>query len=521
MSIDFGPLEFVDASISLRLPKLGMRATDGSVTASLALPRIGLSLTTFSGNISLALPKLGVRAFMDDTLVGSVPLPKFGIFISQFARPDVNVAFIALPSFGVLMHAAANISMSASLALPKLGLRAATSGNVARLRIPHFTASLSTDDPAAAPLLFALQSPGYVSMLADAPIMAIDDAASAFVSELTEILGLAFGDTVTAEDVFGGGGGARSMSLNDLLDSNDALALIGYIVCSVTATATTTLDEYRSFIMAMTDAVLGTDALVEQRGALAALADMLTATDLAQAVSFIVASSTATATVSTSALRDVLLSFADTATATSALNELRGLFIGHDDTATATDALSGFRHALLSINDSLFVGGRFVFDGVAYSIYAMQPVGAAMSTYTGLEVNSFFELDGVTYGMTETGVVRIDAPTDEGSPIQANIFSGLSNLNSTLLKAVPYVYVGLTRSGALLLKVTSMQRGVRKENWYKLNESARDAPTNERFQISKKLHSNYFGFTLSNIDGEDFDVDFVKGWVMRLNRRIS
>jgi hypothetical protein len=183
------------------------------------------------------------------------------------------------------------------------------------------------------------------------------------------------------------------------------------------------------------------------------------------------------------------------------------------------DAISSLLHAKNSVIDTIFFGGRVTLDGEDYTTYAVSVENAAVSEYAGWKFNSFAVIGGRAYGAAEDGIHLLEGDTDDGEQIDASVRVGLSNLGTALYKAVPYGYIGYTSTGALLLKVITSDRGVKKENWYSLSAIPRGSDANARFAPRKGLQSVYWDFEVANIAGADFELDFVKVYRMALTRR--
>jgi hypothetical protein len=471
-------------------------------------------------NAVVGLPALTVTA-TDVAAVGVVQLPIPAVLGYVFDTPNIAIGF-AQP--GVLTTTANGSFIhygDAALTLDSVqvfGTNIPAYG-IVRLAAPQVTAGFT--NAFAHALLIAFNDPGFIAMagVTAGEVLALDDGAD-FAVSMDFLTGLSFNETIVAVaslDV----GGARYATMADVLAASDTQALISYLVMATTAAITDSpfaIDH--NILLTLADALLISDDQLTLRHSLMTIAAIAVATDIANPYSIVDFAENTQATDALVALTQTILSMMDAVAATDSTYGLLSMLMVVDDNVAAADALDALRHALMGLDDSLFIGGRFVFDGIDYVVYAVQPIGAAVSEYTGWSFNSFATIDGKTYGANEHGLFLLEGDNDTGLPISAAVRTGLTNFGVSLTKAVPYVYIGYNGAGQMLLKAVTTAQGVKKENYYQLTPRARGASTNARFVLSKGLHSQYWGFELANVDGEDFDLDFVKAWVMALNRRV-
>lgn len=161
----------------------------------------------------------------------------------------------------------------------------------------------------------------------------------------------------------------------------------------------------------------------------------------------------------------------------------------------------------IRVGDDLFVG------------YAVNTRNAAVSQYQNFPFNSFALVGGKAYGAGPAGIYRLGGDTDDGDPIQALLRTGVVNFEE--LVHVPNAWIGLTSDGQMILKTVTMDKGRKKENWYRMKERPQGAPVESRFDPAKGLASTYWQWELENVDGAYFELDMLKVWPVRIGRRYS
>jgi hypothetical protein len=157
--------------------------------------------------------------------------------------------------------------------------------------------------------------------------------------------------------------------------------------------------------------------------------------------------------------------------------------------------------------------------GVQYDGWVMNTRTMAASEYQNYSFNSFSKIGQVYYGAKDDGIYRLGGATDDGEPINALVQSGLMDFGTSHYKSIPAVYLGVMSDGALALRVVTTEQGVRTENWYSSNIN-NDLAASDRIVLGKGLRSRYWEFTLTNVDGADFDVHQIEMIPVVLERRL-
>jgi len=138
------------------------------------------------------------------------------------------------------------------------------------------------------------------------------------------------------------------------------------------------------------------------------------------------------------------------------------------------------------------------------------------SMYEGFDFNSFGKVDTAYLGCKSDGIYVLDGDDDNGTPIQASVSFGKTDLGSNHVQRMIKAYADLSSTAPMTLKITA--------NGEEFLYPARDfdeALTTQRFDVGRGLEARYFTFEIFNTDGCDFtlsNAEFLTNDVM--HRRI-
>lgn len=167
------------------------------------------------------------------------------------------------------------------------------------------------------------------------------------------------------------------------------------------------------------------------------------------------------------------------------------------------------------ISEKISTFGTIVIDDENYT-FVINSKTKGISEYTNYNFNSMSD----SLGATSTGIYSLTGNDDTGTNIDAYIKTGLIDFGTSLEKQVPYAYIGLNKSGRLMLKTDVTYRGQRKERWYEITPRTVNAPDNVRIKTGRGVKARYWQFELVNIDGSDFEIDSLEMLPLILKRRI-
>lgn len=167
------------------------------------------------------------------------------------------------------------------------------------------------------------------------------------------------------------------------------------------------------------------------------------------------------------------------------------------------------------LTDGINLLGSLNFDGAQYFACVLNTQSTGISEYSNFNFNSF----SWPLAAAADGIYELKGDTHDGKPIISSIKTGLIDFGTNVQKQVPYAYLAITQTGRVIMKVTSHNRGVKKERWYEVN-SSNNAVDTTRVQFGRGVKSKYWQFELTNIDGDKFSLDSMEVLPLLLSRRI-
>lgn len=221
-------------------------------------------------------------------------------------------------------------------------------------------------------------------------------------------------------------------------------------------------------------------------------------------------------------LPDAIVFINSTGQIVDTITGTRELIVSLLGTITATDEYTLIGNYLVGIEAEITgaffsaptVGDVPALDSTA-RVWVVNIDTGASGQYENYGYNSYLERDGVSYGLAENGIFRLDGDTDNGTEIDALIDYGRINLGTQKKKLTLKVYAAVGSDGKMYLKVDADE-----QVYYYEARSSSIAIKNHRFDIGRGLRGNYFNFTLMNQDGADFDLETLTFKPVILSRKI-
>jgi hypothetical protein len=139
--------------------------------------------------------------------------------------------------------------------------------------------------------------------------------------------------------------------------------------------------------------------------------------------------------------------------------------------------------------------------------------GKQVSRYTGYGFNSFATIDGKHYGAKADGIYLLEGATDAGTDIDVGMVLGKLDFGTAKHKRVENVYVGVSTTKALYLKVTAEG-----QTYTYQARSVSPKLQQQRFDPGKGLRANFFEFEL--IGKGQVEISGVEFRAVPLSRRI-
>lgn len=166
------------------------------------------------------------------------------------------------------------------------------------------------------------------------------------------------------------------------------------------------------------------------------------------------------------------------------------------DTITLQQLLSNL------ITENISFSLTFGQDDVVYTGWVMNTKNFATSQYSTLPFNSFAKIGDTYYGANQNGLYALGGDTDAGVNIDTELTLGIMDFTKDRKTTVPECFLSLRTDGSILLKTITDDNI---ERWYEMTETA-DVLKDRREKLARGVKSRYWTFSLTNIDGSDFEL---------------
>lgn len=160
---------------------------------------------------------------------------------------------------------------------------------------------------------------------------------------------------------------------------------------------------------------------------------------------------------------------------------------------------------LATMNSILKAGFTTPITGDANQVWVINTDTMAVSMYEAFPFNSFARVGQQSYGAKTDGVYLLEGDNDQGTAITASINMGRQNFGSLSMKKMPNLYVGVSSTGLMILKVTTPQGAY----FYTAKNSSSDMKV-QRVDVGKGLRAAYYQLELFNQAGADFSLDEIE-----------
>lgn len=160
-------------------------------------------------------------------------------------------------------------------------------------------------------------------------------------------------------------------------------------------------------------------------------------------------------------------------------------------------------------------GGQVITPVDPGEAWAVNAQTNGSTRYDNYLFNSLMMIKGKPFGVKPQGVYLLEGATDAGTKTQAGVSFGTHDFNTQVLKRIEAVYVGVSSTGALVLKISDGKQ----EYAYRARR-ADDRMKVQRFDPGKGLRANYFTFELLAQDGQAFELDNITFNLAATKRRI-
>lgn len=169
---------------------------------------------------------------------------------------------------------------------------------------------------------------------------------------------------------------------------------------------------------------------------------------------------------------------------------------------------------------ALFMPGpnRFVALSQSPLAIVMHTEVQALTQYSNYAFNSLAQFNGRYFGASGSGIFELVGDTDDGAPIASVVRLGITDFNTTFLKAVDRLYVGYRALKDMLVRVFTDETTITS---YTLPATAETGIHTGRVKVGKGLSSRYWQIELQNTAGADFQIDVVDVKTTPYQRRIN
>lgn len=189
------------------------------------------------------------------------------------------------------------------------------------------------------------------------------------------------------------------------------------------------------------------------------------------------------------------------------------------DNVVFTHAQTGMLDAAVLLRESMRFMVRIRIDGRTFEAWVINTQSKGVSRYTNYPFNSFMQLPGGEWlGLTDTGLYELDGDDDDGTPIEASIRLALTDFGSRKAKRMPEMHVAVRTNGELVFKtITTSHEGQRVEDWFRFQMGRATEVREGRAKIARGLASVFWGGTLVNVNGADFQLEKLEWRPMSLS----
>jgi len=177
---------------------------------------------------------------------------------------------------------------------------------------------------------------------------------------------------------------------------------------------------------------------------------------------------------------------------------------------------------LLRANDTFAFIGKLPLEDGDYSAWVLNAETTGVTSYSNFPFNSLITHNNYTYGITETGLYRLEGSTDENNPINVSVKTGDIDFGISREKNVPRAYLYILTNGELVFKTISTHQGSRTERNYALTVRSTDSDDDEtmrRIPLARGLRGTWWSFELQNIDGASVEFKGAEVLPVVLSRR--
>lgn len=213
-------------------------------------------------------------------------------------------------------------------------------------------------------------------------------------------------------------------------------------------------------------------------------------------------------------IHSLINSIIESITANDTVDSNNLFIIGISDALSSEGSTSSTLTSKEALDDILVirVGGK---PSSTFISYLLSPETNSVSTYSNYDFNLSCKFEDKYLFANRIGLYEYGGISDNGVPIRSEMETVAFNFNSSNLKQVPYMYLGVTSTDSFILKVRVDGKG---EILYKLNKYTNNLMT-QKVDIGKGLIGRYFQFELIT-DADEFNMESIEFVPLEIRRKI-
>ena len=207
--------------------------------------------------------------------------------------------------------------------------------------------------------------------------------------------------------------------------------------------------------------------------------------------------------------------FSDVAHASIGATVTHTAYAALTETLTPTDAYAGRASFKATLSEMAQATTLIDWPG-SHTTWAINTRSTAITEYQNFQFNSFAAMGRKYIAADNNGLYELGTNTDLTAPILATVGSGYTQMNGSKFVGLKGVYFGAQGQGTYQLRLISGDG-----RQYIYNKLSNPGLMTTKINIGKGLHARYLAWELTNLDGQDFDLDTVELVPMMSGRRVG
>lgn len=183
------------------------------------------------------------------------------------------------------------------------------------------------------------------------------------------------------------------------------------------------------------------------------------------------------------------------------------LVVGRADTVGVVGTTKAGTYGVMTLEAAL---------AAEFSAWVMNARTTGMGEYTNFEFTSLFRVGTTCYGISGGKLYLLAGKTDDGDPIDAEILTGVSDLNIARAKTATDVFLELRCDGEM---TTSVQYNEDTPIEYVDDCDTGGKLMLRRVELGLGAEGSHVQFGLKNVDGSDFTVQSMQIRIAQKSRR--